>query len=144
MATAEEDIKTIPIDRRAAVDYAANLETIRINRWRVFETWKRKIGNLNTTSQDLDTGRLSPGWIYVITNITAIEEGTKPTTIRLGYVRSGHFNRLTIQTPANNNDSVDYVGQVILREGDIIRAQFKGATAGDTIYLYVNGYKIRR
>jgi len=144
MSTVEEDIKAIPVERREAVEYAANLETIRINRWRLYETWKRKIGSLDTTSQDLDTGRLSPGWIYVITNITALEEGTKPTLVQIGYVRTGHFIRLTSQTPSNNNDSVDYVGQVILHEGDIIRARFKGATASDTIYLYVNGYKIRR
>ena len=144
MRTAEDDIATIPMNRREAVAYAANLETIRINRWREWDTWVKKTGNLNTTTEDLDTGRLGPGWIYVATNITAIEEGTKPTTIRLGYVRTGHFHRLKIETPANNNDSVDYVGQLILREGDQIRARFKGATASDTIYLYVNGYKIRR
>lgn len=142
--TVEDRIQTIPFKRREAVDYAANLETIRINRWEMHDEHEQKVAGLDTTTQNLDTKKLRGSYIYIINNITGVEEGTKPTTIRLGFVRGSHFNRLTIQTPANNNDSVEYVGQVILREGDRVRAQFKGATAADTIHLYANGYKIRK
>lgn len=142
--TVEDRIQTIPIMRREAVDYAANLETIRINRWEMHDEHEQKVDNLDPVSQNLDTKKLKGSYIYIINNITAVEEWTKPTTIALGFVRGSHFHRLTIQTPANNSDTVEYVGQVILREGDRIRAQFKVATETDTIHLYANGYKIRK
>ena len=144
VSNVENEVDLVSTQLKDAMGYAANLETIRINRWKLVEGFSQKVGSLNTTTQNLDSEPFKTGWIYVVNNITAIEEGTKPTTIRLGFVRTGHFHRLTIQTPANNNDSVDYTGQLILREGDIIRAQYKVATTGDTIYLYWNGYKIRR
>ena len=142
--TVEDKIQTIPMARREAVDYAADLETIRINRWEMHDEHEQKVAGLDTTTQNLDTKKLKGSYIYIINNITGVEDGTKPTAIRIGFVRGSHFHRLTIQTPAANNDSVEYIGQVILREGDRIRAQFWGATAADTIHLYANGYKIRK
>lgn len=140
----EEDIDDIPIKRRQIVEYAANLETVRINRWRFYEDRTKKIESLDTGVEDLDLKQLEPGWIYAINNICAYETATKPSQIKLGFVRQHQFHRLTSQTPANNEDSVDYVGQILLMEGDKIRGRFEGATEGDTIYLFANGYKIRR
>lgn len=142
--TIEEDIGLISAGRRDAVRYAADLETVRINRWRMYEDRTKKIGSLDTTAQNLDLEQLEPDWIYVINNICAYETATKTTQIKIGFVREHQFHRLTSQTPANNEDSVDYVGQLILRESDKVRARFEGATEGDTIYLFANGYKIRR
>jgi len=140
----EDVIETIPGKRIIAADYAANLETIRINRWYMFDAYTKTVGSLDTTTENLDYDELRSSWIYIITNITALETGTKPTTVSIGYVRGATYNILTKQTPAANNDSVDYVGQVILTEHDTIRACFKGATEADTIELFINGYKIRR
>lgn len=142
--TALDDIRNISPEEQRAVQYAANYETIRINRWVLWNDMNQMVAGLDTTSQDLDLEVLKSGWTYIINNITAIEEGTKPTTIELGFVRSGHFQRLTWQTPSNNDDSVDWTGQLVLRETDVIRARFKGATAANTIYLYANGYKVKR
>lgn len=138
-----EKIFDIPQERIDAIAYAADLETLRINRWSLFDLYKDKEGSLSTGTEDLDSDIMQTGFIYIITNITGLETGTKPTTVSLGYTRGGVYHILTKQTPANNNDSVDYVGQLVLREGDAIRARFKGATTGNTIELFVNGYKIR-
>jgi hypothetical protein len=140
----EEVIEHIPERRIRAADYAADLETIRINRWHMFDAHEKKVGSLDTTTQNIDHDMLQSGWVYVVTNITALETGTKPTTISIGYVRGATYHILTKQTPANNNDSVEYVGQVILREHDKVRACFKGATEGDTAEVFINGYQIRR
>lgn len=142
MPRAEDEILKISESRQNAVAYASHLETIRINRWRPWDEWEHKVGSLDTTTQNLDTDLKKTGNIYVLTNLVGLETGTKPTTVTLGYVRTGRFYVLTKQTPANNNDSVDYTGQMILIEGDRIRCQFKGATAGDTIELFANGYEI--
>ena len=141
--TVEDEIALISEKRKEAVAYAAALETIRINRWRKYDDYAVKVGSLNTTTQNIDAEPVEHGWITVITNIVGLETGTKATTVALGYESAGKFHIMTKKTPANNNDSVEYVGQIILTEGDIPRAEFKGATAGDTAELFVNGYKIR-
>jgi len=143
MGDAEEEIKLVSVERQNAVKYAADLETIRINRWRKYEDRKKKVGSLSTGTQNIDGKPVPHGWIHVITNIVGLETGTKPTTIGVGYVSAGKFHIMDQSTIANNNDSSGYVGQIILSEGDIPRAQFKGATEGDTVELFVNGYKIR-
>ena len=142
--TIEEDIGVISIGKRDAVEYAANLETVRINRWRFYEDSTKKIGSLDTTAQDLELEQLQPGWIYAINNICAYETPTATPQIKIGFVRGHQFHRLTSQTVAAAENSVDYVGQVLLMEGDKIRARFEGATEGDTIYIFATGYKIRR
>jgi len=141
--TPETEIERIPRERITAAAYAASLETIRINRWDVFSLYKDKEGSLDTTTQDLDFERLEPDYIYIITNMTAVCTGTGTPQIALGYERSGMFHIKTKQTVANAEDSVDYAGQIILREGDIIRARLEGATANDTAEFFVDGYKIR-
>jgi len=142
--TIEEDIGKVSIAKREAVDYAADLETVRINRWRFYEDRTKKIASLDTSAQDLELAQLEPGWIYAINNICAYETPTATPQVKLGFVRSHQFHRLTSQTAAAAEDSVDYVGQVLLMEGDVIRGRFEGCDADDTIYLFANGYKIRR
>jgi len=142
--TIEEDIGVISMAKREAVDYAANLETVRINRWRFYEDRTKKIGSVNETAEDLDLDVLEPGWIYAINNICAYETPTGTPQVKLGFVREHQFHRLTSQTVAAAENSVDYLGQILLMEGDKIRARFEGATTTDTIYLFANGYKIRR
>ena len=142
--TIEEDIDAISIKKREAVEYAAHLETVRINRWRFYEDRNKKIKSIDTTAENLDLAVLEPGWIYVINNICAYETPTATPQIKIGFVRERQFHRVTSQTVAAAENSVDYVGQLILMEGDKIRARFEGAGADDTIYVFANGYKIRR
>jgi len=143
MSDAEDEIRTISIERQRAIEYSANLEIIRINRYRLWDEHKSKIGSLDTGTENLDGDIFEPGFYYVATNITVLETGTKPTTYAIGYVRAGLFHILDKSTPANNNDSASYLGQAILKEGDQIRVQAKGATAGDTLELFADGYKVR-
>lgn len=144
MDEVENEISQISRAKQDAMAYAANLETIRINRWRLYEDRNENTGTLDTTSQTLDLKVLDPGWVYVINNITFIETGSGTPQVKLGFVREHKHHILTCQTVAAAENSVDYVGQVVLREGDIIRAIAESATAADSIYLYANGYKIKR
>jgi len=143
-STAEKDIAQIPFERQQAVAHAANLETIRINRWRMYEDRNENTGSLDTTSFNLDLKTLEPGWIFVVNNITYFESGAGTPQVKLGFVREHQHHILTCQTVAAAENSVDYVGQVVLREGDKIRATVEGATAADSAYLWANGYKIKR
>ena len=80
----------------------------------------------------------------MINNICFIETGSGTPQIKLGYMREHKHHILTCQTVTTAENSVEYVGQVVLFEGDYIRAISENATAADSIYLFANGYKIRR
>lgn len=140
----EEEMKDTSRSRIDAVAYAADLDILNVNRWRHYEDRNKKIGSVSGTAENLDLEQLEPGWIYVVNNICAYEATAGSPQIKIGFVREHQFHRLTSQTVALAENSVDYVGQVILREGDKIRARFENATTTDTIYLFANGYKIRR
>lgn len=144
MVEAEQQIKEIPFERREAVRYAADLETVRINRWRMYEDRAEDTGSLNTTTFNLDLKVLEPGWIYVVNNITFIETGSGTPQVKMGFVREHKHHILTCQTVTTAENSIDYVGQVVLKEGDVIRVTVESATAADSVYLFANGYKIKR
>jgi len=130
--------------QRQDLQDTANFELIRNNRWRPWEVYKKIVGSLDTTTQNIDSDELDPGWVYVLTNLCALETGAKATTVALGYLRTEKFYIMHKETPATNNDGVSYIGQLILIPGDKIRGEFKGATEGDTVELFGNGYKIKR
>jgi len=126
------------------VQTLANLETIRVNQFVPFNLHYQKAGSLDTTSQDLDSDVFEAGYIYIITSICAWCDGTGTPQIHLGIVDGATFFRYEVATVGNAEDSVEYVGQLMCKETDKIRARFEGATANDTAHLYINGYKIRR
>lgn len=142
--TIEEDIGLISTERREAVRYAADLETVRINRWRAYRDRNKNLGTLDTSSQSLDLNQLDPGWIYIINNITFIETGSGTPQVFIGFMSEHQHHVLTCQTVGAAENSVEYVGQAVLFEGEYIRAIAESAGSTDKIYLFANGYKIRR
>lgn len=141
---AEEEIGTVSQELQDAMAYAANLETVRINRWRMIRIFKQKIGNLDATRQVLDSDTFEPGWIYVINNITAWADDNKADIFEIGFVAQHTFHRLVCEIPADDLVSSSYVGQLVLAEGEKIRIAGRGLTEADTLYLYASGYKIKR
>lgn len=124
--------------------YMAALYSIRVNQFEPFNISVRKTGSLDTTSQRLETKPLETGWVYIITTITAYEEGTGTPQIKIG-IRDGVTDFVFESSTAGNaEDSVEYVGQLMAKETDKIFALFENATAADTAYLFINGYKIKR
>jgi len=124
--------------------YIAALHSIRVNQFEPFNISVKKAGSLNAISQRLETGHLETGWLYVITTITAYEEGAGTPQIKVG-LRDGETDFIFESgTVGNAEDTVEYVGQLMAKETDRIFALFEGATITDTVYLFVNGYKIKR
>lgn len=144
MQKVEVQIKQIPQGQIDAMSYAADLETVRINRWRAYEDRTENTGSLDTSSLNLDLKQLEPGWVYIINNITFMETGSGTPQVKIGYMREHKFHILTCQTVATAENSVDYVGQLVLFEAEYIRVIVESATAEDSAYLFANGYKIRR
>jgi deoxyribodipyrimidine photolyase len=96
----------------------------------------------NGAEDFLETPRMEPGYISVITNITAVDYTTQcSASLTVGYVSGGVFHPLKAAQPAAEL-TVDWQGEIALREGDYVQARFKNTTNGDDIFLQVNGYKV--
>jgi hypothetical protein len=79
----------------------------------------------------------------VIQNITAYNAGTGLTQATLGFVRGATYYILKKRSAQNPYETVEYVGELTLREGDKIRVEFTGCTLGDTLRMWASGYKRR-
>ena len=122
----------------------AALEIIRVSQFIPFNLHVQKIGSLDTSSQYLYTDIFEADYIYIITSISALCEGSGTPQIKIG-IRDGSINFIYESSSVGNaEDSVEYVGQLMCKETDKIFAEFESATAADTAHLFVNGYKIRR
>ena len=128
----------------ANVAYLANLQMIRVNDFQIFQEFKEKIGSLDTTSEQIFFDQFKVGWVYIITHISAVEIGTGTPQIKIGASISGKDFIFESATVGNAEDSVEYVGQLMLKEGDKVFADFESATVGDTATIFMIGYKIRR
>lgn len=119
-------------------------EQIRLSRWEPVEQWKSKVGSLDTTAETVYCDRLEDGYVYVIQAVTAIEEGTGTPTLQVGYESGGVQYFLQSYKISTARDSLTWVGQVIAREGTRFFAIARTAVAGDTLKLFVSGYRIKQ
>lgn len=126
------------------VAFLADLQTIRVNDFQIIQDFREKSGSLNTTSERLDFDQLDSGFVYIITQITAIETGTGTPQIIIGAKIGGTDHIFESATIGNAEDSVEFVGQIFLKETDKVFVDFQNAVGADTIRVYLNGYKIRR
>lgn len=133
-----------PSDYARNVGILADLETIRVNQFEILQDFVQQAGSLDTTSEKLQFDRFDPGYVYIITNIVAIEVGTGTPQIKIGATIGSTDYIFESATVSNAEDSVEYIGQLMLKEGDKVYATFEGATAADTAQVFLNGYRIRR
>jgi len=121
----------------------AALETIRLYDYMPFSLRFFKAAGLDTSSQPIYSDYFKTGYLYIIQGICAIETPTGKPQIKIGIEIGGTKYIFTSGTVANAEDSVDYVGQLLVRENQRVFADFEGATANDTANLYINGYRVR-
>jgi len=124
--------------------HLADLEAIRLNQFQIIQEFVQLSSGIDATSQKVELKPLEPGFVYVITSIVGINTTDAAHQVRVGYVDGATDVVLESATVANIGDSVSFVGQVMLKEGDVIYAEFRGAGANDKMQLNVNGYRIRR
>lgn len=111
-------------------------------RWMPFELYVVDLDGADGVVDTLDTEIFGPNFIYKITNITAWDKTTQVSAhLAVGYVSGELFRPLKAAKPAAAL-TVDWQGEVYLKEGDRVRAVFTNTTNGDDIYLVVNGVKI--
>lgn len=131
-------------EHRKNVAYLADLETIRINQFQVFQIHLQASGTLSTSLVTLKSEPLDNGWIYVITHISGVAFTTGTPQIKLGATINETDHVFESATVTNAEDSVEYVGQIFLKEGDKIFGKFENAAQASTVHVFVNGYKVRK
>ena len=111
-------------------------------RWMPFELYEVELEGADGVPDTLQTIVAPPNYIYRVTNITAWDKTTQVSAhIAIGYVSGGVFRVLKAAKPAAAL-TVDWQGEIYLKEGDRIRAVFTNTTSGDDLYLVANGVKI--
>lgn len=110
--------------------------------WMPFELYEFDLSAANAAVDMLETEIFEPGFIYKITNISAVDiTTTVSVSLSVGYVSGGVYRILSSSNPAAGVTE-DWQGEIYLKEGDYIKAVFNATTSGDAIYLCVNGIKI--
>ena len=129
------------------VQTLTNLEAIRVNQFEPFNLFLHRDGNITAndgTSQRLQFPVLEEGYIYLITTICAYDIGKGAIQIRIGIIDGVTDCVYQGATLAQEGDTVEYVGQLMLKETDKVYTDFLGVGATDNLYVSMNGYKIRR
>ena len=116
---------------------------IRMNSWDPVTLMKEDELAADGAEDTLQTDQIPSGWLYVINHISAYEEGTRVSaSLQLGFVSGGIYHILKKEKPEEDM-TTHWDGQIILREGDYIKAIFTNTTSGDDLYLYANGYRVQ-
>jgi hypothetical protein len=126
------------------IQVLANLLTIQQFGYEVVNLQYIKIGSLSTSSETLKSERFEAGYVYFIQSIVAVEMGTGTPQIKIGILRDPIKFQFRCGTVVAAEDSIDYIGQLLVGEGSQIYADFEVCVAGDTIYLNINGYRLKK
>lgn len=106
-----------------------------------FTIYKENEAGADATEDTLESDRFKTGYVYVITQICAIDITTQCSSyIAVGYVQAGMFHPLKATKPSAGQ-SCDWQGELHLYPGSFIRCRFVNTTSGDDIFMTVNGYK---
>ncbi|MEK0338364.1 MAG: hypothetical protein QQN41_13120, partial [Nitrosopumilus sp.] len=115
----------------------ADLEIIRTNQFHIFNLHVEKSTDSDTTSQYLYIPKFEVGWVYIITTITGMNNTDGAHQIKVGVKDGVTPFVFESSTVTNAGDSVEYVGQLMCKEGDQIFAEFRDIGASDDIHLFV-------
>lgn len=111
-------------------------------RWMPFMVFIEDFEGENAAVTTLNSELMKPGFIYKLTSMSASDITTQVSaTIAIGHVRGGRFHILKAAKPAAAI-TVNWNGEIYLREGDIIRAVFTNTTTGDDTFVHAAGVKI--
>jgi len=111
--------------------------------WAPFEFYPLPLTSAGEDYNDVDTEALEPGYIYHLHNLVGYCEGTAITQCSLGYVSGATFMVMRKRSADNPFETVEYVGDIVLKGTDKIRIRFHNAEDGDKLYLFANGIKRR-
>lgn len=98
--------------------------------------------NLAAGTNQVNDSAVPAGEIWVVTSLSMAYVGTVPTSIRLSIVAATVAYRLFQQNAPVSDMAYDRQGYWIMQEGDNLRCTVLGATAGDDLFFWVNGFRL--
>ena len=109
------------------------------------DRWFESVSDLSADAGDntLSTVAVPPGYLYVLQAISAQNNITDPSSIHL-HVGDG-ATAVTVRYQATPGIALPVVwtGKIVLKEGDVADALLRGCTAGDDIFAFFWGYKMK-
>jgi len=92
-------------------------------------------------TENIDLPRIDENWRAKITKVSVENRTSAMSRVVLGIVRGGVFHIFEEENWPQADDVTWSDGPFYLTEGDVLRVQVAGATSGDEIVVFVNGYK---
>jgi len=111
--------------------------------WEPFEYYPTPVTSDGADYDDLDTELLESGYVYHLHNLVGYNAGSSITQCSLGYVSGANFMIMRKRSADNPFETVEYVGDIVLKPTDKIRIRFHDAEDGDKLYLFANGIRRR-
>lgn len=84
--------------------------------------------------------RVEPHWLLHVTHMSAYDATSSPTRIRLGFNNGRHDVYPKIQPAPLTYETVEFNGELLLREGMYPKIVWDGVTSGDDLYAIVLGW----
>lgn len=86
---------------------------------------------------------MKPGWTYHVLNVTGFVDGSDLTQCSIGYISEGRFNVMRKKSADDPFETVEYVGEMVIKEGEQVQICFHNTASADKLYLWANGYARR-
>jgi len=112
--------------------------------WGYSDTYQERIDKDNVPAGDVTVNftAVADGEVWVVCDVFMLSRQANYTIVTLS-VRSGGTNyNLTIQGNPGAWRSAEFHGNVVMKEGDFIRAVYSGAALNDDFITCVTGYKM--
>jgi len=94
-------------------------------------------------TNDLQFETVKPGWVLMMQHLSAYNNISACTRIRLGYWNGHRFNWLKTQPAPLVTETVVLKGPLRLRDGMYCIARLEGCLLNDDIFAALNGYWIK-
>jgi len=110
----------------------------------ISECYAEQVGEVctNIVTHKIDTAIVAPGKLHVYT-IVGLQDYHNACTLATFYVKRGATNiDIAYYAPTVAQRPDIWSGQIVLKEGDYIQANFKGATINDDLYVRILGYQM--
>ncbi len=89
-----------------------------------------KLSAAGGTTEDLTDEALKPGWVYHLQHMTAYDQGGNVTQAALGFIEGVTFCVVKKRSSQDPFETVEWDGDITLKETDKIMVRFFNTTAG--------------
>ncbi len=110
-----------------------------------YDTYAEEVSNLNPGAGTIElSGTAVPtGEVWTVEHIGGINNTTAPALVELRVIKSGiGFKLYEDRAPVLQRHSI-WTGRVTLKAGDYCRVTLHGTVAGDDLYAYFSGYRMK-